>query len=473
MKRAVVIGAGVGGSAAAALLAQEGCSVTVLERNAFVGGRAAGYEREGFTVDCGVHGSARGSRGPLGEVARRTGAGLEFVQPRSALRIMTPKRSYDISANASSLAALIKLFPVTRISLRNLPGAARVFSRILKIRTVEDAGRYDGITLREFLSRYTDDEGFHGLCDLICGLMLVVGADEASAGEFMWSLASAMRDGSMGYPRGAFGRISRSYLDACERKGGRVLLGVEAVSIRVEDGKVTGVEADGTIYPADLVVSNAGIRNTVEMAGKNNFSRDYLKRMESLKYSEGGVTLKLALDRRPFDIPAVFFLPDNLNIGKNMYEMAGGRIPEDLPIFMPCPTNLDPSLAPPGRHLLLAGTMVPAGMPEGADEKILNVIERRIYALFPGIKERVLWKHRTDLDYVNMLGGRREGDVVGLAQTRDQVGKNKPDARTPVEGLFLVGCDAGGRGIGTEQAADSALKVSEMIAASCSGIVTE
>jgi prolycopene isomerase len=77
--------------------------------------------------------------------------------------------------------------------------------------------------------------------------------------------------------------------------------------------------------------------------------------------------------------------------------------------------------------------------------------------------KHILWKHRTNLDYVNSLGGRNAGEVIGLAQTWDQVGKNKPDPRMPVQGLYLVGCDAGGRGVGTEQAADSALKVSDMI----------
>jgi hypothetical protein len=33
----------------------------------------------------------------------------------------------------------------------------------------------------------------------------------------------------------------------------------------------------------------------------------------------------------------------------------------------------------------------------------------------------------------------------------------------PIEGLYLVGCDAGRRGVGTEQASDSALNVSRMI----------
>ena len=84
--------------------------------------------------------------------------------------------------------------------------------------------------------------------------------------------------------------------------------------------------------------------------------------------------------------------------------------------------------------------------------------------IVPGLYDRILWKHRTNLEYIGAMGGRGAGEGIGLAQRFDQVGKSKPDARMPVEGLYLVGCDAGGRGIGTEQAADSALKVAEGIA---------
>ncbi len=464
MKRAVVIGAGVGGSAIAALLAGKGLNVTVLERNTFAGGKAAGYDKDGFIVDHGVHACGRGSRGPLDEVARRSGAKLEFAQPRPVIRIMTPKRNYDFNGNLITPVSLIRLLLLTGIRPRNIPGAARVLWKVIKIKTEGDAEAYDDMTVREFLSRYTDDQGFHSFCDLYAGLMLVVDADEASAGEFLWSLSSMMKDDAMGYPKGAFRQISRSYLEACRERGGQVFLNTEAKNIRVEDGKVTGVEAGGVFYPADVVVSDAGLKKTVELAGRENFPAGYLERIDGLRDSDGGVTLKLALDKKPFEAPAVFYLPDNLNIKKNMEEMERGEVPEDLPIFMPCPTNFDSSLAPEGKHLLLAGTIVPTEMAvPGTAEKILDRIEQQVYSLFPGIKEHVLWKHRTDLDYINTLGG-RAGEVIGLAQTWDQVGRNKPDARMPVEGLYLVGCDAGGRGIGTEQAADSALKVSEMIA---------
>jgi phytoene dehydrogenase-like protein len=56
------------------------------------------------------------------------------------------------------------------------------------------------------------------------------------------------------------------------------------------------------------------------------------------------------------------------------------------------------------------------------------------------------------------------GEAVGLAQIVGQVGKAKPAARTPLSGLYLVGCDAGGRGSGTHQAVDSGFNVAAMVA---------
>jgi prolycopene isomerase len=56
------------------------------------------------------------------------------------------------------------------------------------------------------------------------------------------------------------------------------------------------------------------------------------------------------------------------------------------------------------------------------------------------------------------------GEAVGLAQVVGQVGRAKPDPRTPLAGLYLVGCDAGGRGSGTHQAVDSAFNVAAMVA---------
>ena len=52
---------------------------------------------------------------------------------------------------------------------------------------------------------------------------------------------------------------------------------------------------------------------------------------------------------------------------------------------------------------------------------------------------------------------------MGIAQVIGQVGASKPSARTPLAGLYLVGCDAGGTGAGTHQAVDSGFKVAQLV----------
>jgi hypothetical protein len=55
------------------------------------------------------------------------------------------------------------------------------------------------------------------------------------------------------------------------------------------------------------------------------------------------------------------------------------------------------------------------------------------------------------------------GETIGLAQVVGQDGRYKPAVKAPIQGLFYVGCDAGGRGIGTQQATDSGMKVADLV----------
>ena len=55
------------------------------------------------------------------------------------------------------------------------------------------------------------------------------------------------------------------------------------------------------------------------------------------------------------------------------------------------------------------------------------------------------------------------GESYGLALSVGQTGEKQPKGDSPIEGLFHVGCDAGGSGLGTHQALDSALNVLELV----------
>ncbi len=81
----------------------------------------------------------------------------------------------------------------------------------------------------------------------------------------------------------------------------------------------------------------------------------------------------------------------------------------------------------------------------------------------PAMERHIEWSMRTHIGDTARITGKPTGECIGLAQSVGQSGVHKPEAATPVESLYLVGCDAGARGVGTEQAAASALYVAGLI----------
>ena len=90
-------------------------------------------------------------------------------------------------------------------------------------------------------------------------------------------------------------------------------------------------------------------------------------------------------------------------------------------------------------------------------ERLLDRAEEITEGLFPEIRGSIEDKQRINLPGVSRLSGRDTGECIGLAQEIGQSGSNRPEPTLPLPGLFTVGTDAGGRGIGTECAAESAL----------------
>jgi prolycopene isomerase len=248
--------------------------------------------------------------------------------------------------------------------------------------------------------------------------------------------------------------IPMAYLQALEDMGGEVRYSQPVEQIILEGGGVRGVEAGGFI-PADIVISNTGIKETVSLVGRQHFSDEYLAMVDKLRLSFGAVSVKYALNNEVVKSHLSLYRPD-FNNPEAMERQA--------PVFVPVPTAADPSLAPPGCQIVLAGCLAPPSLedPGQADEicqEILDRIENTMQDLYPDIEEHVVWKIRTNTRYIANVSGRSSGEVIGVAQNRHQVGKNRPRSSMPVEGLYLSGADAGGRGVGTEMAADSTLNL--------------
>ena len=456
----IVVGSGIGGAGVAALLAREGADVLVLERNGFPGGKAASFEREGFVYDSGVHWLARGERGPLGEIASEAGVELEFHTMEEGVQFTLGGRTVTLPTDMNDEGSMREFFSNLGVAPEKIPAAWAFFADVMREKTARELDELDGLSLTDYIARFVSDEPFERLIEAFAGIYMVIGPRQSSAGEFILCLSTHIREKSLSYPLGGMRAVPLTYLKAAENRGGEVRYSSPVRRIVVEGGRVRGVEAGGFIA-ADLVISNTGIKETVDLLGRRNLPDDYLTMVDNLRLSYGAVSVKYALDAEVVRPPVIFHYPDISR--KDLAERQAA-------VFIPVPSAADPSLAPPGCQMVLAASLVPPGLenPQEADricEWVLDRIENTMQDLFPDIGRHLIWKMRTNTRYIAEISGRRTGEVIGLAQNRRQVGRNRPQNRTPVEGLFLVGADTGGRGVGTEMAADSALALWRLLRA--------
>lgn len=494
-KKAVVIGSGPGGSSAAALLQSRGWSVTLLERNGFYGGKCWSFTRDGFIVDSGVHMFSMGASGQFGDVNRMVRGDLEWLTANPSEHLLVggkyrlnlyqslfdPRAAFtNLRANALIARDLVaekaKRGGMSRELDREVYRAAKKNSLLETLRAVAKIAvlnpsyllELDEITLQEFMHRITDEtiplQGISALSTLFT----VIPYSELSAGEFMWCFANTFRKRTLGVPRGGSREIPGAFVRAFERDGGVLRLGCEVERIAVRDGKVRGVvTGEGEEIAADVVISSAGIKRTLEMAGEESFPADYVSYVKGLKYSCSYITAKYGLDRRVVDIPAPGFFSIPAVDPDHMFDyVSEGGVPDDIFLFTPFPSEWDPYAAPPGKQLIICGVVGPIEVNKenvAHCERLLDRGEERLLEIFPRIADHIEWKMRTHIAHTAAITGKPTGECIGLAQCVGQTGVHKPRPWTPVKDLWLVGTDAGARGIGTEQAAGSALYVTNLL----------
>jgi len=485
--RAVVIGSGIGGTAATLLLAHAGVPVTLIEKNRRVGGSCSGYDKQGFHVDIGTHMFCRGSKGPLGDVLRRVGedGAIRFVRTRdiAELRFLDPDDATKVRGVAvpSDLSRMPRFaFEIARalnLSVADAVRAARLFTHILSMSDAEVAA-WDHRSIEEFLEPFTDHAPTIGVFGFLLGLYFILPYWEVSAGEALWCFRRMAKDNALSYPKGGAIAIPETYVRLAEKRGARVRTGTGARRVLVHGGRVTGVElADGTVVPATIVISTSSVRTTVsKVVGPEHFPESYVDRAMRIKGSFIAVQAKIGLRKKLVGPGCIVGgVGDGIDLAcvgtndmKDMFShLLRGEVPPIVPFYCPVPTNFDPSLAPPGHQLLTLCAVAPtsdvalSSPPAAWEEAMLRTIRRVV----PGLDDHAVFVDTFGVDFIESWIGKEFGPAVSTGQTPDQVGKKRPPVHTPVRGLYLAGCNAGARGVGTELAAASAMECVDRVLA--------
>ncbi|HJV04854.1 MAG TPA: NAD(P)/FAD-dependent oxidoreductase [Actinomycetota bacterium] len=274
--------------------------------------------------------------------------------------------------------------------------------------------------------------------------------------------------GAWGIPRGGTGAVSEAIASAARSRGVEIRCDAEVGRILTRNGRAIGVALrDGEEIRADVVLSNADANNTyLGLLEPGTIPEDLEEEVRRFKYRGSSGKVNLALD----GLPEFTSLPNSagtehlrgaISIGPSIdyleraYDDAKyGRFSREPFIDMEIMTLVDPSMAPPGKHM--ASCFVQYAPYHLADDKEWDDAEREAFGdavidaiarFAPNIKDLIL--HRQVLspkDLEDKLA-LTEGNIFQGELTLEQLFWSRPVPGygrfgTPVRNLWLCGSSA-------------------------------
>jgi all-trans-retinol 13,14-reductase len=486
---AVVIGSGMGGLSAAALLSRAGRRVLVLERHYVMGGFTHTFRRKRYEWDVGVHyvGEFHTS-GTLPNLllADISDGSLSWApMPANYDRIIFPDREYDIWGGRERFVdGLVGDFPSERATLhRYLELIDEVNAAGMRFFQYKALPPFIAPAARPFLCRkflaFSDQTTLTALGRLTSDRKLVGvltgqwGTYGLPPGESSFGIHAIVVNHYMegaAYPVGGAGRIAASILSTIERGGGTLLVAAEVSEVLIRNGRAVGVRMeDGHEILAPVVVSDAGVVNTFgSLVDESTRRRLGLEaKLAELEPSASHVCLYVGLaetaESLGLEATNRWIYPgyDHDENVRAFEEDSDAPLPS---VYISFPSAKDPSWE--ARRGSTATLEVISFVPyewfepwegerwkkRGAsyDELKARYTERLLEALYehvPEVKGKVDYHELSTPLSTRHFANYGRGEIYGAAATPERFRVAWLGPRTPIGGLFLTGQDAVAHGV--------------------------
>ena len=474
MSEIVIIGGGIAGLASAALLSRAGHSVTVLEKNAELGGRAGVWEKDGFrfdtgpswylmpevfdhffkllgtsaeqqlklvTLDPGYRVYFEGDSEPLDIAANRDenldifeavekGAGFELHD-----YLLSAQQTYELAKERFLYTTFADIRPV--FSGEVMAKGGQLAKLLTQPLSTFVARRFKSRKLRQIL-----------------GFPAVFLGSSPYATPSMYHLMSHLdlADGVL-YPMGGFGTVIDSIAALATAEGATIVTSADVQRILVENGTATGVEYRGPkgevlFADADIVVSGADLHFT-ETRLLDEADQSYPQHYWD-KHVPGPSALLLFLGVEG-SLPQLehHTLLFTKKWEKGFKAIFGKQpsVPAPASLYVSKPSGVDPTAAPAGSENLFVLVPIPADPTIGRSgddriEKLADAVIEQI-ADWTGIDDlasRVTVRRTVGpADFVDELNAWR-GTALGPAHTLRQSAFFRPSNKSKkVKGLYYVG----------------------------------
>ncbi len=271
--------------------------------------------------------------------------------------------------------------------------------------------------------------------------------------------------GFYGHVMGGMGAITIAMAEAARSFGVEIRTGASVAQIDSRGGRARAVVLeDGTEIRARLVLSNADPKRTfLKMIPERELPADFVHAIRGIKMDGPCAKVNLVLSEEPrfTGTPAsydpqqrsLFTLVPSLEFAERCYDISKfGAIPEELWVDCVIASNADPSLAPPGRHIMTCFVQyVPYKLRQSTWDENRDLlgdrVVKKIAEYAPNVPLAIVAREvLTPLD-LERTYGLTEGNIFHGELNLEQLFFNRPVAgwsqyRTPIAGLYLCGAGA-------------------------------
>ena len=378
--RAVVIGAGLGGLAAAMRLGAKGYRVTVVDRLDGPGGRGSAIVKDGHRFDlgptivtvpkvfrelwaaCGRDFDAEVDLRPMDpfyEIRWPDGSVFTARQDTDAMRAevarLSPEdaRGYDRFLKDSEARYQFGFEDLGRRSMHKLWDLIKVLPRFAWLRANRSVAAHAAKRFKD--PRLQMAFSFHPL---------FIGGDPFRVTSMYILVSHLEKEFGVHYAIGGVEAIAKAMVSVIEDQGGLVRFGVEADEILIDKDVARGVRlASGELLTADVIVSNADSGHTYDRLLRNHQKKRWTsERLQRTRWSMGlfvwyfGTkgTRGMWPDVGHHTIlngPRYKGLVDDIFIK--------GHLADDMSLYVHRPSVTDPSVAPEGDDTFYALSPVP------------------------------------------------------------------------------------------------------------------
>lgn len=466
-KRAIIIGAGLGGLALGIRLQSAGVATTILEARERPGGCASWQSQDGFTFD----------RGPvaitdpesLAELWRLSGQDMAAdvaLEPVTPLwRLSWPDGAQiDLQADDAAMRQAI-----AHIDSRDLAGGQRLLEHGAEalregLGQLGRASFPDLRTLAKAVPAIAQHQGWRSLHGLVASMVgdrrlrqafsfqtLLAGGNPMDVSALHgWRHRLEAQTG-LWHPRGGMNRLVMAMVALFERIGGTIRLGDPVSRIEMMGDQATGVVTQGGWRgDADKIANNADLMHCYrDLLGQHPLGARRAERLARKTWSPAMFAVHFGVRGTWPGIPhrSVLFGPRYEEWLTDIFQH--GVLPADQMIILNHPSVTDPSLAPEGCSVFSALVPVPhtGKLPIDWDhmaplytKRILDEVGHR---LIPDIHERIVTAfHVAPSDFAADMHAHL-GSAFSLAPLNSQSLCLRPQARDAlVRNLYLVGTGA-------------------------------